>query len=143
MPEDTVPGLGERAWLQVVLDATPVVVYAADRAGRLTMVNTAFEQLVHADRSELVGRTLEDVFGRGPGRGLGDSDRQVIDTGEPLTLTQDVPRDGDLRRCAAVKVPLRSADGATYGVAGIWTDITELSRATRPPLDSRRAGRHR
>ena len=129
MPEDSVPGLGERAWLQVVLDATPVVVYAADRAGRLTMVNTAFEQLVHADRSELVGSTLEDVFGAPAGAGLGDSDRQVIDTGEPLTLTQDVPRDGDLRRCAAVKVPLRSADGATYGVAGIWTDITELSRA--------------
>jgi len=25
MPQDRVPGQGERAWLQVILDATPVV----------------------------------------------------------------------------------------------------------------------
>ena len=129
MPEDTVPGPGERAWLQAILDAAPVVIYAKDRAGRLTMVNTAFEDLVHADRTELVGRTGDEVFGPTAGAALWATDRQVIETGEPVTLTEEVPRDGELRRCAAVKVPLRAGDGSTYGVAGIWTDVTEQIRS--------------
>ena len=129
MPEDAVPGQGERAWLQVILDAAPVVIYAKDRAGRLTMVNTAFEDLVRADRADLVGRTGDEVFGAQAGAGPWETDRQVIETGEPLTLTEEVPRDGELRRFAAVKVPLRAADGTTYGMAGIWTDVTEQSRA--------------
>jgi PAS domain S-box-containing protein len=132
MPEDTVrgvPGEGDRAWLQVILDATPVVIYAKDLAGRLTMVNAAFEDLVHADRAELVGRTGEDVFGAEAGAGLWESDRQVLESGEPLTTVEEVPRGGELRRFSAVKMPLRAADGTTYGVAGIWTDITEQSRS--------------
>ena len=132
MPDDAeraVPGLGERAWLQVILDAAPVVIYAKDRSGRFTMVNTAFEDLVHADRSELVGRTGEEVFGATAGAALWQSDREVVETGEPLTLVEEVPRDGESRRCTAVKVPLRAADGTTYGVAGIWTDVTEQSLA--------------
>src|SRR5215218_5127355 len=129
MPQDRVPGQGERAWLQVILDATPVVVYAKDLAGRLTMVNAAFEVLVHADRSQLLGRTGAEIFGAEAGAALWDSDRRVLETGESLTLQEDVPGDGELRRCAAVKIPLRAADGTTYGVAGIWTDITEQSKA--------------
>jgi two-component system, cell cycle sensor histidine kinase and response regulator CckA len=122
-------GEGGRAWLQVVLDATPVVVYAKDPDGRVTMVNSSFEELVHRDRSDLVGRTGEEVFGVDLGAALWETERKVIETGEALTLVEEVPRDGDLRRWAAVKVPLRAADGRTYGVAGIWTDVTELSGA--------------
>src|SRR5829696_1491744 len=129
MPQDRVPGQGERAWLQVILDATPVVVYAKDLAGRLTMVNAAFEDLVHADRIQIVGRTGEEIFGDEAGAALWDSDRRVLETGESLTLQEDVPSDGELRRCAAVKIPLRAEDGSIYGVAGIWTDITEQTRA--------------
>ncbi|HET8971452.1 MAG TPA: PAS domain-containing protein, partial [Candidatus Nanopelagicales bacterium] len=120
---------GELGWLQTILDAAPVAVYAKDADGRLLMVNTAFEELVRGHRSELVGRRGEEVFGPEVGARLWATDRRVVRSGRPETIIEEVPRDGEARTWAAVKVPLRTADGTTYGVAGVWSDITEQTRA--------------
>jgi len=127
-PVDTV-GPGELVWLQTILDAAPLVVYATGSDGRLLVVNTAFEELVRGDRSELVGMRSEEVFGPEVGARLWANDRRVVRSGRPETIVEEVPRDGEERTWAAVRVPLRRTDGTTYGVAGVWSDITEQTRA--------------
>jgi two-component system cell cycle sensor histidine kinase/response regulator CckA len=122
-------GRGELAWLQTILDAAPVAVYAKDADGRLMMVNTAFEEMVRGHRSQLVGRRSEEVFGPEVGARLWTNDRRVVSSGRPETIVEEVPSNGEARTWAAVKVPLRTADGTTYGVAGVWSDITEQTRA--------------
>ena len=122
-------GREELAWLQTILDAAPVAVYAKDADGRLTMVNTAFEELVQGQRSDLIGRHSEEIFGPEVGARLWTNDRRVVRSGRPETIVEEVPSNGEARTWAAVKVPLRTADGTTYGVAGVWYDITEQTRA--------------
>jgi len=122
-------GRGELAWLQTILDAAPVAVYAKDADGRLMMVNTAFEEMVRGHRSDLIGRRSEEVFGPDVGARLWANDRRVVGSGQPETIVEEVPSNGEARTWAAVKVPLRTADGTTYGVAGVWSDITEQTRA--------------
>ena len=122
-------GRGDLAWLQTILDAAPVAVYAKDADGRLTMVNTAFEEMVQGQRSDLIGRRSEEIFGPEVGARLWTNDRRVVRSGRPETIVEEVPSNGEARTWAAVKVPLRTADGTTYGVAGVWSDITEQTRA--------------
>ena len=124
-----IAGRGELGWLQAILDAAPVAVYAKDTDDRLLMVNAAFEEMVHGHRAELLGRRSEEVFGPEVGARLSANDRRVVRSGRPETIVEEVPSNGQARTWAAVKVPLRTADGTTYGVAGVWSDITEQTRA--------------
>ena len=93
------------------------------------MVNTAFEEMVQGQRSDLIGRRSEEIFGPEVGARLWTNDRRVVRSGRPETIVEEVPSNGEARTWAAVKVPLRTADGTTYGVAGVWSDITEQTRA--------------
>ena len=128
-PPAEVAGPGELSWLQAILDAAPVAVYAADTEGRLLRVNSAFEDLVHGRRADLLGRRLDELLGPEVGTRVWANDSRVIRSGRPETIVEEIPRDGDPHTWAAVKVPLRTPDGTTYGVAGVWSDITEQTRA--------------
>jgi PAS domain S-box-containing protein len=116
----------QRRFLHQIIDLDPSLVFARDRAGRLTLVNRAVAELVGAPFSTLVGT---DGGGRLAALRVGDD--AVLGTGaehfEPeLVLTNDR---GERRVYQLTKRALLDADGQPSQVLGVATDITERLRA--------------
>jgi two-component system cell cycle sensor histidine kinase/response regulator CckA len=129
--------------MQAIIDNSPALVIVKDLEQRYLLVNRRWEEVFGRSGEEAMGRAAEDVLGsRAPG--TDDLDREVIATGEVRELMTSVPAaaaDGDAMTFLVVKFPLRDADGQTYAVCSIATDITERQRSAeeRAQLEARLA----
>jgi PAS domain S-box-containing protein len=130
-----------RALLQDVIDAIPANIFLKDRNGTWLLVNRAMSSTYGLTIEEMTGTTQQELGRR---RGVPPaeverflaSDRQVIDTGQPVFVAEE-PRtiDGRLRWVQTTKVPLE-VEGVGRCVLGVSADITarkemedELQRA--------------
>ena len=125
--------------LRSIIDATPDWIFIKDQNHRFRLVNRSYAQAFHAKPEEFVGKDNlevgfpEELVKGSPEkgiRGLWTDDRQVMDSGEILTIPRDlVAVDGEMRVFDTVKVPLRNAEGQVWGLLGIARDMTELKQA--------------
>ncbi|HEY1273584.1 MAG TPA: EAL domain-containing protein [Thermoleophilaceae bacterium] len=90
--------------LQAIIDNSPLIIWAKHLDGRLMFANREFEELFDGSAGEVT-----------------DADSRVIETGAPLE-SEIVARE---RTYLVHRFPLQNADGSTYGLCGIATDITE------------------
>jgi len=67
----------------------------------------------------------------------------VIETGEPMTMFEQISTVEGLRTFESTKFPLLDEDGAIYGVGGIAVDVTERLLAEREREAAHRALAHR
>ena len=105
------------ALLHAITTSTPDLIFAKDREGRMLMTNPAWIKAVGA--------------GTGEPRGLDDNERLVMESGETMTLEENVRgADGD-HTYLATKSPLRDEHGRVIGLIGVATDITERKHAQR------------
>ena len=118
-----------RAFLDRVVDASPLAIVAHDANARVTQWNPAAAQLFGWSASEVLGALPPMVP---PERA--DDFRAVIAavlSGRTETLA-DVPvllRDGSIRSCSIALGPLRGAGGAIAGAIAIFNDITWCKEA--------------
>ncbi len=104
------------ALLNAITTSTPDLIYAKDRQGRLLMANPAWMKAMGPLESETSGAR----------KGLDDSDRLVLDSGETMTIEE-----GTERTYLVTKSPLRDEQGRILGLIGVATDITERKQAQR------------
>lgn len=126
-----------RRVLDGVLAYAGVGIYATDRDGRYLLANTAVHRLARKPEGELLGRTHADAFPPDAAAEYAAHDAQVWADG----LRQSFPEhavhpDGDLHTYLAVKFPLYDDDQQMYAVAGVSTDITELTEERRARTES-------
>ena len=123
--------LGEQACMQILMDNLPHAIFFKDRESRFTRVNRAQAgYLSLASPGDAIGRTDYEFFAPEVARRYADDEKAVMATGEPLVnrLEHD-GREGDDRRWfLTTKVPIRDADGAIMGTAGIAREVTEKHR---------------
>ena len=117
-----------QAWLRLV-DDTPALVHVTDPNGRVVLANAAFAALVQRERSELIGKSFEELFGEIVGGELSANDGRVLESRRPMTFVEHMPRDGQDRCWASAKAPLRTSDETTYGVVAVSVDISEQAEA--------------
>ncbi|MEA2248770.1 MAG: hypothetical protein QOH46_3299 [Solirubrobacteraceae bacterium] len=129
--------------MQAIVDNSPALVIVKDLEQRYLLVNRRWEEVFAMRVDDVVGRTSVEVLGeRSPSED--HIDREVIATGEVqeamATIERGDDRDGDIT-FLVVKFPLRDADGQTYAVCTIATDITERRRSAeeRAELEARLA----
>jgi PAS domain S-box-containing protein len=103
--------------LDTVVGGAPVIVWALDLAGTITLARGAGLAAVGRTSEELVGRRFDDL-GSGTSRLRAQFERAL--RGERLFL--DLTLAG--RVFATVVEPLRDEAGATSGVIGVSTDVT-------------------
>jgi PAS domain S-box-containing protein len=115
--------------LQAILDNSPAIIHLKDTQGRYILVNRRFGQLAGLRREDIIGRSPRDLFPQAAANALEDHDRTVLGTLAPLEFEETLPQNGELHTYISVKFPLRDADGVSYAVCGILTDITERKRA--------------
>jgi len=111
--------------LRTILEKTPAVVSLKDAAGRLVLVNPAFEALLGVLSADVVGRTVEEVFPPVVAAAMRASDDVVANSGQSLEVEEEaIMADGERRTLLSLKFPLVDADGRPSGVCSVSTDIT-------------------
>lgn len=110
------------------VDHSSAIVSLKDINGCYLLVNREFERLFGRPREAMVTRRDENLFPADLAALLVAHDRQVLETGAPLSFEQELPIGDGKRQYVCVKFPLRGADGAPYGVGSMSTDITALKQ---------------
>ncbi|WP_421739089.1 PAS domain-containing protein [Caulobacter sp.] len=142
---ETEPPRGREAFSSAMADAVPILIAYVDREERYRFVNRAYERWFGIDRSQIEGRTLNEVLGEvAYGRLRAHVSRALA--GETLTFEGEIDYQGaGPRHIEASYVPDIAPDGAVLGYYVLVADISarkaveqELARL----LDSerRRAG---
>jgi AraC-like DNA-binding protein len=112
---------------ETLFDRVPDVVYfVKDREGRYVVVNqTLVERCGRRDKSELIGRTAQDVFPSPLGDRFFEQDRRVAASG--VAIVQNLELHLYPTRlegwCLTDKAPLHGPGGRVIGLAGISRDL--------------------
>ena len=109
------------ARLRTVIGNAPVVLFALDRAGVITLAEGKGLDDLGVAQDELVGRSMFDMFSSQPE--VHESVRRAL-AGEPATAIV-----GTNTAFEARLSPVRDEDGNVTGVIGVATDITERKQA--------------
>ncbi len=134
--------------LGALADNIPDWVFVKDRNHRYRFVNRSYAASLRREPDDILGKNdLELGFPEynvkgDPERGIRGfwaDDRQVMETGEPLIIPQDiVTLDGEERIFFTSKLPLRDECGDIWGVLVLCHDVTEahaISEARRKNLE--------
>lgn len=124
--------------LQAFLENAPVGMYLKDAEGRYLLCNREMERVFQRPLSEVVGRSAADVFGEDEAAMIAAFDRQVLDSGKPLTVEEQLPDQDAYEWTMVVRFPI-FLDGKPAQIGGFDIDITEQKRADAELRRSREA----
>ena len=123
----------EHSLLRTLADNTLDLIYAKDREGRFVFANRAMVSVLGCDSAdEVLGKTDFDFFNTERAQAYSADDRQVMQSGTPLTDREELVADalsGESRWHSTTKVPLCNDAGNVVGVMGITRDITAARQA--------------
>jgi PAS domain S-box-containing protein len=122
----------QQTFLRQVLDLNPSFIFAKDREGRFTLVNSAL--------ADAFGRSIEELIGKTDAELSPDSkeldhfrndDLEVMDTLREKFIPEETitNHQGEIRWLQTVKRPIMSEDGTANQILGIATDITLRKKA--------------
>ncbi|MDQ2075979.1 EAL domain-containing protein [Marinimicrobium sp. ABcell2] len=132
MPVDDKPSI-ERHLLRTLGDNTLDLIYAKDKQGHYTFVNSALLRLLGVkSQEEALGKTDFDFHPKDMAQGFYDDDQRVIASKTPLVDREELVRNpitGESRWHSTTKVPLFDDHDQTIGIMGITRDITSAKEA--------------
>lgn len=121
---------GQRAELQLILDATPASIFYKDRENCFVRVNRAFAENMGAPKEELEGRSTFDIYPREQAEAYWRDDKEVMASGHPkLNIVEPMQSPAGELWMRTGKVPCRDPDGNIIGVIGFAVDITDSLKA--------------
>lgn len=117
--------------LDLIFNAVPAVIWVTDRQGRYIRVNRAWSQLSGIAPDDAVGRTAFDVFTSDMARKLGEEEREIVRTGNPILGQLQAYRtlSGVQGWSRTDRLPMPDESGATIGVVGFAVDVTAEQNA--------------
>jgi PAS domain S-box-containing protein len=129
------------AFRELLLEAIPLPVFHKDADGRYSGCNVAFTLFTGKTRKEIVGSTVFEVSPQGLAQTYRDRDLEllegVIDT--QVYESRALHADGTEHDVILHKARIVDDSGATSGIIGVITDISEIKRveAARDELEAR------
>jgi PAS domain S-box-containing protein len=113
------------------VEAVPGIVYAKDRAGRVTLANRGLFALLGREPGQVLGRTTDEVLGGGEGASaLMARDEEIMRQAQDDELEEFVATaDGQVTYWQSNKAPLRDEDGQVCGLVSTSVDITARKHA--------------
>ena len=114
---------------RVFMDTSPAIVIMKDHDGRYVYCNNKMETLLGKSASEVIGKTEFDLFPAAEAEQFTASDRQVMESGRPVTMEYSAhDLRGVLHDWWVFKFPMLGSDGKTYVGMQIM-DVTERNHA--------------
>lgn len=107
----------------------PIGMYLKDADGRYRMVNPEMEKVFGRPTDEVIGCTAHDLFEPAEARMIADYDRQVLETGQPLSVEEFLPGHEDYAWSLVVRFPIALEDGQPTRIGGFDIDLSNLKRA--------------
>ena len=118
------------AWLSAVVENSPTAITLKDRNGRFSIVNKQWERQQGVPDTDLIGKTVFDIFPQDVACGLAEYDDTVIETLSPVEYeTEILGPDGLPQTNLVVKFPVTGPDSNAVWVGCASTNITERKRA--------------
>ncbi len=117
----------QRQFLRQVIDTTPAIICARDRAGRFTLVNQTLADMYGTTVEALLGKTDTDMqLDASEIAQIRQQDQRVMDTGMDLIIPERriIDVHGQTHYVSIIKRPLYLADGTADQVLVVATDIT-------------------
>ena len=115
--------------LRAIVDASTSAIWLTDREGRCLLANQCCAEWLQRPLADLLGRSREEVLPPEFAKLVEACDREVLETGEAVSVEEKIPyADGD-RTVLSVRFPVRDAAGYIYAIGGISTDVSESRRA--------------
>lgn len=111
--------------LDALLDSLPAMAYLKDREQVYSGVNQQFCTAVGRPRSEVIGRTDEDLFPPYLAEHLRRNDRKTLEQKATIEVEERLAIGGEERIIMVVRAPTLDATGAATGLVGVGVDITE------------------
>ena len=108
--------------MQAAINAAPIVLWAIDTDGKLTLAEGKQLENLGLQSGEVVGQSIFEIYSSQPD--ILENIAQVLAGSDRTWTTQE----GDLV-CEIRATPLRDRNGEVVGAAGVSTDITERSRS--------------
>ena len=112
---------------EALFDCLPdLVFFIKNRRGEYVVVNrTLVERCGLRAKSQLIGRTPDEVFPPPLGRGYRAQDERILRTGEPILnqLELQLYPSGQTGWCLTNKLALRDREGGVVGLVGVSKDL--------------------
>ncbi|HEV8128592.1 MAG TPA: PAS domain S-box protein [Candidatus Eisenbacteria bacterium] len=121
-------------FIRAIAESTGEGLYAIDRSGRVTFMNSAAEEMIGWSREELFLRDLHQMthYRKPDGSAFPRHECPIIHAMENrTTIERDdvfIKKDGTMLSVALSAAPLRSAQGETVGAVVAFRDSTERRR---------------
>jgi PAS domain S-box-containing protein len=115
--------------LQGIVDKAPTLIDVKDLEGRYLLVNRHMAEVIGADATAVLGKTVFDVYPAEEAHALAAFDQRVLAAGQALEGEEVVLRADGLHTYITIKAPLTDASGRVYALCGISTDISARKRA--------------
>ncbi len=119
----------QKRFTEKIIDSLPVSLYVVDRDMRIVAWNRNREVGGGGiSRSEVLGRSVFNVFGRHPRRKLEDEFLEVFRSGDMVRMEQDSLVDGQKKVWRISKIPMRVDNAEVTHVITVGEDITEQKK---------------
>ncbi|TMO58771.1 aerobic respiration two-component sensor histidine kinase ArcB [Pseudoalteromonas aurantia] len=115
--------------LRSIVDSSPDLFYYRDQHGIFAGCNKMFELVMGKNSTELIGRSVEDIYPRSYLPEVLRTDSEVATTQQPITLDVEYPVDGEHRWFEMRKLPFINDKGEYIGLLAFGRDITSRKEA--------------
>ena len=112
---------------QALAEAVDQCVFTKDTTGRYVFINRTYCKWLSCTETEVVGRTVFDLWPPAVAAALAADDRRVL-AGECVHKEEQRPNALELRTLKTVKVPVTDKQGRVVGILGCFTDVTDERR---------------
>jgi PAS domain S-box-containing protein len=119
------------ARFQSFMSHIPAVAYMIDASDRYLYINKTYEDAFGMKGSDVVGKTVEEVWPAATAAAHRKSDQQVLASDEGVELVEIIPHKGGPREFLTFKFPVPDARGTSKVLGGVSIDITEQRRVEK------------
>jgi PAS domain S-box-containing protein len=125
---------------EALLNAIPNAIFYNDSQLRYLGCNRAFEELVGMNATNIIGKTVQDIWDTEHGALHNEKNKLAIETGVTQIYEGQIKNtSGVLKNLVIRKAIFRKADGTIGGIIGSVDDITEVMAAKEAAESANRA----
>jgi PAS domain S-box-containing protein len=121
--------------LQIMLDASPALIFYKDTKGRYIRANRRFSDFLNIPIADIVGKTHRQLFPESKERVFVDDD-DIIRSGSPVLGEYGYINTPDGHKPMLIdKIPNKDSRGNVIGIIGFATDMSEHEKAQKEKLE--------